>query len=611
MTRSVTTATTVTHRSYSQVSQLRTCGWAYKLERLDRVPSRPSCAAVGGTVVHSGTELVDHILHSNPTASRLEVSDWGCLEADKALDAAIAKYAGKDWPVDTWRMYGKQDIAWFRETGIPNSVRAYTDWRFDNPEFVLAEIPGFGPAIEVPFNYFIDGQLIHGWIDRIFTNADGSDFYPVDLKGLDVNTPIPTPSGWATMGSLQVGDQVLGSNGEPCEVTRKSQPRRIDCYRVLFDDGTSVVCDSEHLWETTSGGSSPGAKRVTAVRGVREIQRTLRRNGRRQHRVRLTEPLRLPAADLPIEPYALGVWLGDGRAKSGEFTKPDPEIADELRRQGSRVREVTTPNDRCRRWLIEGLTKQLRIAGLQFNKHVPDVYLRGSILQRLALLRGLMDTDGTYNKARRSVTFTSTDKSLREAVAELALSLGERVYRFDVERTGFSKTVTSHDVRWTPTNYNPFTMPRKADQVILRRHGQSLRRMIVSIEQTITVTTQCIAVDSHDNTYLAGDDFVVTHNSGLKPKTDEQLGLYAAALSADSNLDWPPVTWGYYLYALKTGTAKVAGPLKVNHWTAEKLRGVYLSATQAIEQGIFMPHPGEACMHCGVSASCQFVQAAL
>lgn len=175
-------------RSYSQVRQLRTCGWQYKLERLDRVPSRPSVPAVAGTAIHSGTEVIDQQLHAG-NAEHGEILGKANARALNDIEVEVEAKREKGWEVETWKRYGRatkekpqgENLEWFCEVGIPNALKAYLDWRVENDNFVLAEIPNFGLAIEVPFNFYAGGQLIHGWIDRVFTTAEGG-YYPLDIK---------------------------------------------------------------------------------------------------------------------------------------------------------------------------------------------------------------------------------------------------------------------------------------------------------------------------------------------------------------------------------------------------------------------------------------------
>jgi hypothetical protein len=194
------------------------------------------------------------------------------------------------------------------------------------------------------------------------------------------------------------------------------------------------------------------------------------------------------------------------------------------------------------------LTTRLRAMGLLGNKHVPDAYLRGSILQRVELLRGLMDSDGTWNKRRHSASFTSTDKGLASAVYELVVSLGERASMHEVERSGFGVTVTAHDVNWTPSRFMPFAEQGKRERAQLRDTGRNRRRLIVSVDEVPSVPTQCIAVDSSDHTYLCTESMIPTHNTGgltvgndgqpnYWVKYPVQLAAYVDAVPYDTETD--------------------------------------------------------------------------
>jgi len=145
-------------------------------------------------------------------------------------------------------------------------------------------------------------------------NAPGR-FILGDYKGLALDTPIPTPAGWSTMRDLRAQDQVFDSAGRVCTVTAKSEVHYRTCYRIRFDDGSSVICDDEHLWMTTSGATQNKTK--TAVRTTDQIRQTLKLYGQCHHRVQVAGPLELPEAVLPIDSYVLGCWLGDGTAREG------------------------------------------------------------------------------------------------------------------------------------------------------------------------------------------------------------------------------------------------------------------------------------------------------
>ena len=167
---------------------------------------------------------------------------------------------------------------------------------------------------------------------------------PAIGKALALDTPIPTPTGWMAMGELGVGDLVLGDDGRPTPVTGVTQTwLNRPCYRVSFVDGTSIVADAEHEWLTDDRASRKSAQAAAAqynrtrnqrtfaaVRTTRELLDTLRmttKDRRLNHSVRNAKPLELPDAELPIPPYTLGVWLGDGTSTAAHFTSADPEIA--------------------------------------------------------------------------------------------------------------------------------------------------------------------------------------------------------------------------------------------------------------------------------------------
>lgn len=375
-----------------------------------------------------------------------------------------------------------------------------------------------------------------GTPDRIVTCPQSDLPVIFDLKGLALDTPIPTPDGWTTMGAVAVDDEVFGSDGQVCRVTHKSAARQRPCYRIEFDDATSIVCDNEHRWRTIpTYGGAPG------VRTTAELRDTLINpiTGQRQHRVFNAGPLDLPDMHLAIDPYVLGVWLGDGKHTSGEVCKPDNDLWIEIQRRGWTISADYNRdnNDRARTHTIYDLRPLLRQAGLLGHKHIPDAYLRASVTQRLDLLRGLMDTDGTWNRPRKRAVFNSTDKALSHQVVELARSLGERAVITSHDAHGFGLTVTNWVVQWTPTVHNPFALPRKRDLVVQATSPNhvSKRRLIMSVEPTLTVPTQCIAVDSPDHTYLCGEQMVPTHNTGANAiryglvEIAAQLAIYAAA----------------------------------------------------------------------------------
>ncbi|GGC00920.1 replicative DNA helicase [Cellulomonas carbonis] len=176
---------------------------------------------------------------------------------------------------------------------------------------------------------------------------------PAIGKALALDTPLPTPTGWTTMGEVRVGDQLLDADGMPTTVVAATEVL-VDrpCYEVQFDDGTVLVADGEHQWLTDTRASRRARQEaerrretlprvLPAVRTTEEIADTLvcpTADRRLNHSIATAGALRLPEADLLVDPYALGVWLGDGHSASARFTSDDPEIA--MRIEGNGLRSV-------------------------------------------------------------------------------------------------------------------------------------------------------------------------------------------------------------------------------------------------------------------------------
>lgn len=354
----------------------------------------------------------------------------------------------------------------------------------------------------------------------------GKESYVVYDEPMDLETPIPTPQGWTTIGELEAGDYVLGLDGEPVLVFGVA-PVKYDrpCYEVTFDDGTSVVTDANHTWTTYD-------RHTTKAWADRTTIQMLNANWYGKHRFAVAQPaaLALPSADLPLDPYVLGAWLGDGDSRAAKITAGDEDrdwMSAEFERLGYATsiyvpegRAATIRFNHGMRYGKAGTSQHvLRDLGLLQNKHVPDAYLWGSIEQRLALLQGLMDTDG-YVNVRGNCLFTNTNRRLVDAVVHLVRSLGWRTsegvgWQSD-ERWGIG-TTGQWRVSFTPSGMAPFRLPRKAARCRVEpsRKMSGGTRAIVSIEPVDSRPVRCIAVDSDDHLFLAGPGMLPTHNTHL------------------------------------------------------------------------------------------------
>lgn len=419
-------------------------------------------------------------------------------------------------PVEVW--IPRQSYSTLLAKGKETLKRYWDLKRFDDEEVLALEFPFVVPILGTTDPLTGKNHELAGTVDRLSLRYYKRQLHVCldDWKGLARDTPLPTPTGWTTMGAVQVGDALLGSDGLPTRVTAKSQIHERPCYRVTFDDSSSVVADNVHLWTVSIGD-------LRALSNVTLSTQALAKRVADGEPIRIwnAEPLDLPDADLPIDPYVLGAWLGDGCRTRGVITKPDAELFDNISVRGYDlgVPQVDSRTG-CLSRTVLGLQKQLADVGYLGHKVVPEIYLRGSFSQRLDLLRGLMDTDGTWNIGRRRAVFTSTDKVLAENVRELVVTLGWKATVFPLKKTGFGKTIEAYDVCFTPVEHNPFALARKADLVdtLHYRHTQRpWRRLVRSIEPVPSVPTQCIQVDAKDSLFLCGEQMVPTHNTGKKP----------------------------------------------------------------------------------------------
>ncbi|MGV9674272.1 replicative DNA helicase [Nocardia sp. NPDC003482] len=157
-------------------------------------------------------------------------------------------------------------------------------------------------------------------------------------KALSLDTPLPTPTGWTTMGEVAVGDELLDAHGRPTRVVAATEVMSDrPCYEVEFSDGTVIVADEQHQWLTETRSSRRSTRRTAAVRTTAEIAASIRcdtADRRLNHSVANTDPLQLPERDLLVPPYTLGAWLGDGSSACAQLTTADPEIVARVEGEG-------------------------------------------------------------------------------------------------------------------------------------------------------------------------------------------------------------------------------------------------------------------------------------
>jgi phosphate starvation-inducible PhoH-like protein len=358
-----------------------------------------------------------------------------------------------------------------------------------------------------------------------------------------LDAPVLTPDGFRPIGSLQVGDLVMGSDGRPTPVLGVYPQGRKEIFQVRAQDGSSTRCCAEHLWSVTTPADRRRG-RAPRVLETREMIGRLR--SAHQHRFELpvlSGAAAFPPRDVPLDPYALGLLLGDGcltTSTTPSFSTADPELALSLElaldgielvhrggydytlrnRSGGRG-GVIVANP------VTAILRELGLAGARSNtKFVPTPYLHNAADVRLAVLQGLLDTDGgpvTQSRRTCRIQYTTTSPRLRDDVLFLVRSLGGVAYarrRAAAGRTpgrakgrpvGYRSDAFVLDIR-LPQGVPPFRLTRKAATYAAFGGGGRPMRFVDAIEPAGEEETVCIQVAAADSLYVT-DDFLLTHNT--------------------------------------------------------------------------------------------------
>ena len=337
-----------------------------------------------------------------------------------------------------------------------------------------------------------------------------------------------TPSGWTTMGALSVGDHVVGRDGKGHEITAVYPQGEQDIYRVTFTNGTSTECTLDHLWTVHRG-----AHHMSYTMPLREIvDRGLHYpSGAAVWSVDFVDPVEFEDADdvLPLDSYLLGLLIGDGYLNRTPSLSAHADDLDETLRYvhaslpvgcdtSTRVRgncaEINlVDNVGYHGNVVADLLRSIGLYGCVANdKFIPAAYKTAPVADRLRLLQGIVDSDGSIERRQPSeVRVTTVSRTLADDLVDLVGSLGgiasvrQRIRDRDVQ------TQYVVNIRRLPAWITPARLRRKAN--LYQAHTRVLRRRyIASVELVRRAPAQCIAVDSSDNLYVT-DDYILTHNS--------------------------------------------------------------------------------------------------
>src|SRR5882672_668963 len=363
------------------------------------------------------------------------------------------------------------------------------------------------------------GEFIKaGWDNRLMINVP-----PGMMKALDSTTPVLTTHGWKSHGDLRPGDFVFGPGGEPRRVLAVTEQRLEESYEVEFDDKATIVAGAGHLWAVERDVASVAPKyrrgRKRQIVTTPELRPSGYKHGKsekRPDRIAVGAPINLAPQALLIEPYLLGCWLGDGSSRAGLIYAGEQDAA-HFAKLGI-VTKILPPGGTRKSAFhhirIPGLIVGLRALGLVGNKHIPSFYLMGSIEQRLALLQGLMDTDGMCG-TNGMCSFANSRWSLAEGVRLLAVSLGLKPYLTSrMSRLNGKLYGPHYHVIFTPpAGFQVFRVARKQRRVKGAANARSRYRYVEGVRPVGPRAVNCIQVEG--SIYLAGRSLVPTHNSLL------------------------------------------------------------------------------------------------
>jgi phosphate starvation-inducible protein PhoH and related proteins len=373
---------------------------------------------------------------------------------------------------------------------------------------------------------------------------------------------------------LRVGDLVTGSTGRPTPVLGVYPQGRKDVFRVTTQDGASTLCCGEHLWHVFTADDRRRDKPGRVLETREMIDRLRYRHRRRYELPLLSAPVQFESRTVPVDPYALGLLLEDGcltATTTPTFSTDDPELVSRLEEALEDIEPVrkgrydyvlrNVHGHRGGVITVNPITAALRELGLagtySHTKFIPETYLHNSPEVRIAVLQGLLDTDGG-SVAQRGRTcrihYTTCSERLRDDVVWLVRSLGGVAYWRCRKAEGrppgrargrpieYRHDSYVLDLR-LPPDIEPFRLWRKLE--VYRRHGGGRpMRFIESIEPAGVEETVCIQVGAADSLYVT-DDFLVTHNTlndsfiildEAQNTTPEQMQMFLTRLGFGSKV---------------------------------------------------------------------------
>jgi hypothetical protein len=490
------------------------------------------------------------------------------------------RYIGmnKDEILDYWQMLN--DTANEYGTFVHETIEEYLlnqKWFFPDNDLQKKIIAGY-ESLKID-------EGITMWPERIMFSSEyelagtgdliidiDDEFFDVgDWKGLPIDTPIFTNNGWKTMGTVTTSDMVYDMDGKLVSILHTSEVKNKKCYKIYFDNNEEIISDYEHRWLISFYRDK---KFKDVVMTTEELFNYLKKLGDKKWshkipKVKIAKPLKNEKIDLPIDPYVLGVWLGDGNSADGKITNMCEEIWDEIKNRGYDIGNDVSQGGSglAKTRTVFGLATELKKLGLLKNKHIPEIFLKSSYEQRLLILNGLMDSDGYYNKSRKRFVMSTTRENQAKYFNQLVSSLGIKTTIIKYNKKAMGKIINVFDVLFSTNNLNPFLCRNKGLEQIYKINNLNFKN-IKKIELTESVPTRCIEVDSNTHTFLYGYSFSVTHNTNAEFNYFNKFG-FKTLLSPFEHLQ----DCQYSIYTLQLSTYALMYQMEYPH---KKCRQIWI-----------------------------------
>ena len=401
---------------------------------------------------------------------------------------------------DSWN--ATQFILNCQEQGLPMQEFPQSLASFNRPTKEFERLIKMGKVM-------IDNNEITRWC---FANcAIKTDF---NENCLDINTQVPTPDGMKVINDIKIGDFVFNEKGEPVKVINITDVHiGRDCYELEFMNGAKVIADSTHQWYIeypTTKYLGNNRKQFMTRWGMKDTEWLFNRFNKIHfvHTI-YNGAVQYDEKQFIIDPYTLGQWLGDGTTHGSTFTVSyeDAHMYDYLKDKYTVKYGYCRGN--CHSIMVSGgLRSELKSLGLLKNKHIPEEYFYGSVDQRLALVQGLMDTDGSCSSTTGQCAFSQKKRHIVEGLCRLLDSLGIR-----------HGSIVSHKCDGNDyysvlfyTKEPVFRLERKLKNQEKAKCNLVNNNPLVSIRKVDSVPTKCITVDSDNHLFLITDKYLVTSN---------------------------------------------------------------------------------------------------